>query len=223
MKVKDLGPDADNRLPAIAPVKVEPIPKQVFEAGQRVQHRQTLEVRIIQSVEGDTLLFEPNGVTGDAQNYVVMPEAAKDLGADQRDAQQTALARTHPASAANRDYHNADALIKQLEGVPVKVLGRVQREQYAEALSLVGRYEEAAKLTGDPEKAKEWKVAWKAVWIEDDKTCKCKDTETVVMEDGKPTKVTISPRFIVKRIFSHKHNNFVDLEACNICSFKNAR
>lgn len=159
--------------------------------------------------------------SGDDNKLPAIPELTEEMQV-LIDEQQSKLAHSHPLNASNREYENAHALITQLE-TQGALLGRHQREQYAEALAITGQYEKAAAVTQDPDKKKEWKTAWKAVWREDSDSCDCEDTETVVMEKGKPKKIKLSPKFVVKRIFSHKHNDFVNLEACNKCHFKNAR
>ena len=139
------------------------------------------------------------------------------------DEQQAKMAAHHPINASNRDYDNAHALIVQLEQQPLKSLGRHLREQYAEALAITGQYDKAAKITKDDDKKREYKAVWKAIWLDDDKDCKCIDTDTVDMIDGRPQKVTYSRKFQVNRIFSHKHNNFVRLERCNRCGFNQTK
>lgn len=215
MKYKDLGADSDSKLPAIPDAIVEPIPAQEFEVGNRVQNRKTLEVRRVKKVDNNTLTFEPNGVTDEASNWVVMadtPDKLTDATIHEQSARQAA---SHPINANNRDYANAQAYI--LQTASISPLTHLQREYLAEAYATTGDYEKAVKTTRDKLKRAEWKAVHKAIWKSDDETCDCDDTKTVIMVKGKVTPVTHSRMFTVGQVFSHKLNKMVRLVRCNKC------
>jgi len=151
--------------------------------------------------------------TGDDEKLPPIP--AFDLAV--ADAQQRQMALSHPTDASNRDYANAQAYIQQTS--QLKVLTRMQRDYLADAYARVGNYELASKTTKDPIKKAEWKAAHKAVWKDDDLTCKCPPLKTVEMVDGKAQQVEHSQTFTVGQIFSHKHNTFKRLTKCNSCNF----
>ena len=137
------------------------------------------------------------------------------------DAEQAKLAERFDATG--RVYDRAYAVIKESEPIPLKDMTPIQRENYAEALADVGKFKEAAKVTRIEERKAYFKAVNKAVWLDDDKRCRCRDTKTVVLEGNQPTEVEYDRHFAVREIFSEKHGKRVNLYKCNSCGLLNAR
>lgn len=86
-------------------------------------------------------------------------------------------------------------------------------EPYAQALAIIGHYDDAYKLTKD----KLYKDIAKALTTKG-RMCKCKDTITFEMVDSKPVEKTYSRMFVKRKVFSTIDGKWHDLMACNICS-----
>lgn len=95
-------------------------------------------------------------------------------------------------------------------------LSPMQLEWYVTALANAGDFKTAHKF--DPTKG--YDKVWKAVWKEDDKTCRCSPRRQM-KQDGEIEEY--SNQFVQKTIHSLKHNRTVNLYRCQSCGFQNAR
>lgn len=95
----------------------------------------------------------------------------------------------------------------------------VSLAQLSEALSMQGRYAEAAEHAPDPEMKAHFEAITAAIEMPDGEKCSCPDLTGTV--DG--VEVAITPRFAAKEIFSQKHGKVVSLITCAKCGHLNAR
>lgn len=117
-------------------------------------------------------------------------------------------------------YNRALAIIQESESIPLKDMVPIQRANYAQALADVGKFKEAARIAQDGEKKTYYRAIDKAVWLDDDKRCKCPDTQAF---DKDKNPVTHDRHFIVKEIWSEKHGKKMNLWRCNKCQTMNVR
>lgn len=109
-------------------------------------------------------------------------------------------------------WARAEATIKELDAIPREDFSARQSGHYVDALSVLGRYNEAFEMTGDDR----FKDIWDAVW--ESKPCGCADFETVELEGNKVVKRSYSRRFKKALIYSLKLNSWANLMQCSDCN-----
>jgi hypothetical protein len=96
----------------------------------------------------------------------------------------------------------------------------VEEEQVklAEALSMQGRYREAATVHPRKTVANEYEAIAEAIERDDDEECGCRPKKAIL----KGKEIEVPRQYVKRRVFSPKHGKLVELEACP-CGHMNAR
>jgi hypothetical protein len=102
----------------------------------------------------------------------------------------------------------ARAVVAESATIPIVDLSPRQKMYYADALATLGNYQQAFEISGN-EKFREIAEAFT------NKECKCKDSQTHILKDGKPEPITHS-RFY-KRQSIYVDGVWASLIACNMC------
>ena len=85
--------------------------------------------------------------------------------------------------------------------------------QLAENYSIIGRFDEAAKIDPRPKHVAEWTALWDAITRTESAWCGCGD---------KPRAAGTHPQFLEKAVWSIPQNRMVFLLRCNTCGFRGA-
>lgn len=134
------------------------------------------------------------------------PKLTAELLAQNDFAQGQLAAKTNvPVSAKN--LLRANAVVRELSGIPIDDLSPKQKQRLVEAYSQSGRFFKAHELSGDE--------VYLAIAEAGPDTCDCPDFQTTELKNGRPVPVSHSRRFKLRNII--RGGKTVPLMRCGAC------
>lgn len=137
---------------------------------------------------------------------------------ERNDQKQSELASKH--APQNKHFSRAYAVLSELERLE---LTAHQRQDKAEALANLGRFDEAAEL--GTSQSDFYREVWDAVWKDDGDSCDCPEFKArgLVAEEGrvKERSIILGKWFTLREVYSVKHGQICPLKRCSKCGYLN--